>query len=289
MDMSQTREDILDSLKTDEDIAALVDQFLTLTSLREELVEQCVALEKACHVTEATQEALIKENDSLVADNAVMSKDIVALKRDNEFLVSELGKLIEQIKIANARAFGAKSEKIHPHQISLFNDMEAASEKTVPEPSTEEVLPRTRKKKTGIDYSKFETVVIEHTLPVDERICDTCGSTTEEMGVEIKRVIKLIPARLVVEEHRRHVYVCKPCSRANAADAETPVTIIKASMPNQPLEKSCASPSLLAYILHAKYSLALPVYRISDDLKNSQGLTLSRQTLGGWVIRCSER
>lgn len=226
MGMHQTREDILDTLK----------------NLREELAEKCVALEKVCHETEAIQEVLIKENDSLVADNAVMSQDIVALKRDNELLASELNKLIEQIKIANARAFGAKSEKIHPHQISLFNDMEAAADKATPEPSVEDALPRTRKKKTSIDYSKFETVVIEHTLSEEDRTCDTCGSVTEEMGVEVKRVIKLIPAHLIVEEHRRHIYVCRPCSGANAVDGETPVTIIKASMPTSPLKSPAQVP-----------------------------------------------
>lgn len=282
MFMRKQTDNIYETLDKDEQIAYLLELSRSLEQQNESLAKENDTLAEQTSV-------LVKENDSLVKDNATLAKDLVSLKRDNEHITAEYNKLVELIKIANARVFGAKSEKIHPHQISLFNDAEAVADKLVAEPTTEEVLPRRRKKKTSIDYSKFETVVIEHVLPEDELECDRCGATLEEMGVEIKRAIKLVPAKLIVEEHHRHVYVCKPCSVANAADGQTPVTIRRAPMPNQPLEKSCASPPLLAYILHQKYALALPIYRISDDLHNSQGLTLSRQTLGSWVIRSYER
>ena len=38
-------------------------------------------------------------------------------------LRSEHDKLVELIKMANAREFGARSERVLPHQLSLFNDM----------------------------------------------------------------------------------------------------------------------------------------------------------------------
>lgn len=235
-------------------------------------------------------DVLARDNDALAKDYALLEKDNIAIKKESEYYKGEYRKLIEQIKIANARYWGAKSEKIKPYQISLFNDMEAAAGDTASEPDINEALPKKkRKKKTTIDYSKFETTVIDYELPEDERECGNCGTTMEEMGIEIKHTLRLIPARLVHEEHRRHVYVCKPCSDANAKDGETPVEIVKAPVPNMPLEKSCATPSLLAHILHQKYSLAQPVYRIAEDMRRSYGLTLSRQTLGSWVIRTHER
>lgn len=266
---------ILSTLSKDAQIAYLLDVNSSLEQQNDELI--------------AGQAVLVRENDELASHNAELSKDIVSLKRDNDHLMAEFNKLIEQIKIMNARAYGAKSERILPHQISLFNDMEAVSNTVIIEPDAEEVLPKVRKKKTSIDYSKFDTVVIEHTIPESERTCGVCETVMEEMGVEIKRIIKLIPAKLIVEEHHRHVYVCTPCSKKNAEDGVTPVPIMKAPMPNFPLEKSCASPSLLAHIIYQKYALALPVYRISDDMANSVGLTLTRQTLGNWVIRSYER
>lgn len=282
MYMDKADENILSTLDKDAQIAYLLDINSSLEQQNEALTNDFAALGKS-------QAVLARENDELIGHNAELSKDVVSLKRENDHLAAEFDKLIEQIKIMNARAYGAKSERILPHQISLFNDMEAVSDTIIAEPSAEEILPKVRKKKASIDYSKFDTVVIEHTIPESERICDVCDTAMEEMGVEVKRVIKLIPARLVVEQHHRHVYVCVPCSKANAEDGTTPVPIMKASMPNFPLEKSCASPSLLAHIIYQKYGLALPVYRISDDMANSVGLTLTRQTLGNWVIRSYER
>lgn len=234
-------------------------------------------------------EPLIRENDALSKDNQGLVEDLIKTKEESDHWHTEWAKLVEQIKIMNARYFGAKSEKIAPYQISLFNDVEAATDETVKEPDLKEVLPKKRKKKTSVDYTKFETVVIEHEIAPEKRFCPSCETKMEEMGTEIKRIIKVIPARLVVEEHRRHVYVCRPCSKANAENGSTPTQIVKAPLLHFPLEKSCASPELLAHIIHNKYSLAQPLYRIREDLKLSTGLTLSRQTLANWVIAVHER
>jgi transposase len=212
-------------------------------------------------------------------------------KHDKKYklLEDKFNSLVEQIKIMNARFFGAKSEKISPYQISLFNDMESSVPVQEKEPQIHDVLPRKRKKKSSVDYSKFETVVIEHVLEEKDRICFACGEKLTEMGVETKHVIRLVPAHLVVEEHRRHVYGCKSCSKANAQDAATPVNIIKSPLPKFLFSKSFASPSLLAHIIYQKYCLALPLYRIANDLKSQTGLTLTRQTMAGWVIGAHER
>ena len=266
--MQEQRSDILNPLSKDEQIAYLKD------------LNTALALKNTI---------LIKENDALIKDNTELSKDLVSTKRDYDLIKEKYDGLIEQIKILNARYFGAKADRIQPYQLSLFNDMEATSDPLVPEPDYKEALPKKRKKKSSIDYSKFETSVIEYELSESDRHCDECDSVMNEMGIEVKHTLKLIPARLVCEEHRRHVYVCRQCSARNAKDGETEVKIVKASMPKLPLEKSCATPSLLAHILYQKYSLAQPLYRIADDMRRSVGLTLSRQTLANWVIRSHTR
>ena len=103
--------------------------------------------------------------------------------------------LLERIKLMNQRHFGSKSEKIDPDQLSLFNDMEFACEPEVVESEIKEVLaevkPRRRGGKCVIDYSKFETLVIEHELPANTRTCPECGCELHDMKVEVTRRVRL--------------------------------------------------------------------------------------------------
>ena len=73
-----------------------------------------------------------------------------------------------------------------------------------------------------------------------------------------------------VIRHIRKTYGCRGCEAA-------PVT---ADKPAQLIEKSLASPSLLATLLTAKYVDGLPLHRFENVLSR-HGLELSRQTLAG--------
>ncbi|MEG1601942.1 IS66 family transposase zinc-finger binding domain-containing protein, partial [Citrobacter sp.] len=212
-------------------------------------------------------EILSRDNDALVRENTKLADDVRELADDMrqaassyeykiKSLQAEHDRLIELIKHANARAFGAKSEKIHPYQISLFNDIEAAATLSVAEPVLEDVLAPKRKKKRLVDWSRYETEIVDHKLPAQDLTCTECGGTIADMGYDITRTIKLLPARLVVEEHHVHKYVCASCSKNNAIDGVSPVRIIQAAAPVKPIPKSAASPSLLAYILKQKYELS---------------------------------
>lgn len=113
----------------------------------------------------------------------------------------------------------------------------------------------------------------------------------EEMGYRVKRVFKVRPAQVYVEEHREYKYVCPACSDANQADGgETSAQIVGAGMPEAtPVEGSCASASLVAYFMERKYCMGLPIYRIAQDLRATAGLTMTRQAMASWVIRSYER
>lgn len=78
-------------------------------------------------------------------------------------------------------------------------------------------------------------------------------------------------------QHRRKKYVCKNC--------EGQIKI--ASLPQQPIPKSNASPGLLAYIATAKYQDALPLYRI-ENILSRLNIHLPRNTQANWMIKSSE-
>jgi len=80
-----------------------------------------------------------------------------------------------------------------------------------------------------------------------------------------------------VIKHIRKVYGCRGCETA-------PVTADKSA---QLIEKSMASPSVLAMLLTTKYVDGLPLHRFEKVLAR-HGVDIPRQTLARWVIQCCE-
>lgn len=260
--------------------------------------QRVVELEAALADAAAKADVLARDNERLAAENGRLQSDNSSLELKVASLETalargraEFDKVVSMLMLANARAYGAKSEKVRPDQLSLFNDMEAAFGPEAPEPAPEEAAApaeprkRPRKRRECVDWSKYDTVVVEHGFD-EPPTCPECGTEMSGMGYQVKRVFKIRPAHVYVEEHRQAKAVCRECSHANEADGgETPAQIVKAGMPAvTPVEGSCASASLVAYIMDRKYCMGMPLYRISADLRASEGLTVTRQAMAGWVI-----
>lgn len=197
----------------------------------------------------AQLEATSRDNEALAADNRELADEAsrlatrladkdaelveLAARKDRAYaqLKGEHDRLVELIKQANARAFGAKSERVLPHQISLFNDVEAAA---APQAAAPEAAPtrKRRRPKRKVDWSRFKTTVVTHELPEGERDCPACGHHMEPMGHELRREFVYVPARIEVREHRVAKYVCRACSEANeASGGERPASIVQAKGP----------------------------------------------------------
>ena len=116
-----------------------------------------------------------------------------------------------------------------------------------------------------------------HELPEHELTCE-CGCRKHVSGEEISEQLEIVPMQIRVIRHVRKVYACKSCESA-------PVT---ADKPAQLLEKSLASPSVLAMLLTTKYVDGLPLHRFEKVL-GRHGIDLPRQTLARWVIQCGEQ
>src|SRR5690606_32317380 len=93
-------------------------------------------------------------------------------------------------------------------------------------------------------------VEIVHELPEHERTC-ACGACKQVIGEETSEQLEIIPMQVRVIRHIRKTYACKACEAA-------PVT---ADKPAQLIEKSLASPSVLAMLLTTKYADGIPLYR----------------------------
>jgi len=191
----------------------------------------------------------------------------------------------EQFRLSKHRQFGSSSEKSgYSDQLGLFDEAENAADLQKPEPELEEIA-YTRRKRIGKrkdDLSVLPVETVEYKLPEEERACSECGQILHEMGHDTRRELVVIPAQVKVVEHRRAVYSCRNCERHGEH-----VPFVKAAMPEPLINGSLASPSAVAHIMTQKYVMHAPLYRQEQNWKR-QGVSLSRQTMANWIIRCSD-
>lgn len=262
------------------------------------ILERLSAAEAAYASMSADYERVVADNRSMAEDAKSTAAALAAVTRrldDTTARLEEANATIERlmgmIRLANARAYGASSEKNPPeYQGTLFDELELEADESAPEPEAARTPGRAHRRggRRAVDLSGLETTVVEHTLEGEALRCPRCGEPMGDMRVEVTSQVRLVPAHFEVVEHRRHVYVCKACSRANAEDGGTPASIVRAPVPNQPIPGSFAHPSLIAYVLHGKFVNAMPLYRIERDMA-AAGLAISRQDMSNWVLNVHRR
>lgn len=191
--------------------------------------------------------------------------------------------LNEKIAIMNARHFGRSTEKLEtlPGQMNIFNETEVAAAEAIAEPAIEQVVVR-RKKKKGQrkeDLSRLPKRVENHELTKEQLKAIFGENGWKRLPDEVYSRVEYQPAVKEVVEHHVAVYAAKK------ADVDT---IVRADRPVDLLRNSIATPSLVAAIMNAKYTNAIPLYRIAQDFEQSD-MILGRATMANWVIRCSER
>ena len=208
---------------------------------------------------------------------------LTELKLQNQWLLEQLG-------LAKKRQFGASSERLQEglmdQLVLMANEAEAYAYGT--KNATEEqvkVKAHARKRQSGnvldIVPEGTPTEVVEHRLSEEERICDACGSVMEEIGKEVRRSLKMEPARFWIQEDVYYTYVCKQC------EAETGEGNLRKT-PKKPTfcPGSFASPEAVAHIMTQKFVMYSPLYRLEQEFQR-QGLKLSRQTMANWILHCT--
>jgi len=204
----------------------------------------------------------------------------IKLEQQNAELAAKLKWYEEQFRLAQRKRFGASSEKSHPDQMELFNEAEAAADPAKEEPELETVTYKRKKQRGGreLKLEGLRVETIEYRLPAEDQVCSCCGDALHEMSKEIRRELKVIPAEVVVVEHVRYVYGCRPCEREAI---QTP--IVTAPMPKPVQSGSLASPSMVAYVMSQKYVEGMPLYRQEQQFIRF-GIELSRQTMANWIL-----
>lgn len=214
--------------------------------------------------------ALQQEIDQLRTQLA--QRDAQVAERDVQINV-----LQEQLKLLLKRRFGHTSEKLSPDQLGLFNEAEeVVAESVFEEAPTTEVKGHIRRRKPRISIpDNFPREEIIYDLPESEKVCPHDGSPLKVIGSDDHEQLDIIPAQIKVLRHKRLTYACPCCSSH----------VVTASKPKQPIEKSIASPGLLAFVATNKYADALPLYRQSE-MFNRIGIDMNRTNLANWMVKC---
>ena len=212
---------------------------------------------------------------------------MAALEKENQALREQIAKervksslLQEKINLLLSQKYAASSEKVSVDQLGLFNEAEELNSEVEPEAATETTTVKSHERQSRPRVStpaELPREEIVHDLPDSEKVCPKDGTELEVIGSDDHEQLDIIPAQIKVLVHRRLKYAC-PCCEQH---------IVTATKPKQPIEKSIASPGLLAYIAVQKYADALPLYRQSEMFKRI-GIVLDRTNLANWMVKCGE-
>mgnify|MGYP002857279696 CR=1 FL=1 len=213
--------------------------------------------------------------------NKLSKEEIVALLMQVE---KQNALFMEQIATMQSQRFGRKTERLEClGQESLegfFNEAEAEAEKDTDEPETEEVTyTRTKRKPGKLDemLKGLPSRTENHEL-TDKELIDIFGENGwKRLPDDIYRKLEYHPATKEVVEHHVAVYAARNEDK-----------IVRAPHPAELLVHSVATPSIVAAIMNAKYTNAMPLYRISQEMERYD-VKIPVPTMANWVIRCAER
>ena len=215
---------------------------------------------------------------SLLVDQVACNTQLLT---ENQRIKAQVLLLQEQLNIALAQRYAARSEKCSPDQIRLFNEAEADVPEDVAadtDAASVTIAAHTRQQKRGRKPlpDHLPRIDVIHILSEAERHCPHDGAWLTEISEVISEQLDIVPAQIRVLRHIRKTYACG-CGRC----------IKTASLPAQPIPKSLASPGLLAHITVAKYQDALPLYR-QEQILTRIGVDIPRATLANWMIQAGQ-
>ena len=200
----------------------------------------------------------------------------------------ELNDLKEKLGLLKSDRFGASTEKLDTlvEQTTLYlNEAEAIYDESADDPEDEEqedieTVTYTRRKSKGkrkVDLSRFETRIINHEMTEEQLAAEFGDEGYKRLPDRIYSKLHVVPTHFYVEEHHVAVYASKKTDK-----------IVRAEAPVQMLEKSIATPSLVAGIWNAKYTNGMPMNRIEQEFERRE-VPIGRQTMCNWTITLGKR
>lgn len=239
------------------------------------------------------RDRVIQERDRAIQDRerAIQDRDRAISGRDTRIKLLE-----EQLRLATIRKFAASSEKLS-FQVNLFDETELEAslreldeqlDDGTDEPVQQdaEAQQRRRRRKRG-----FSAALRRERIELLLAEADKDGAL-RTFFTKIKEELSYIPPQLKVLEYWQEKAVFAAADGDAGGEGhedaeEREERIVAAPRPVHPLGKCFAHPSLLAYLITAKYADGLPLYRLEGILKR-EGHGVSRSVMANWIIRLED-
>lgn len=231
-------------------------------------------------------------NDLVNASNKkviqLLEEQLAYTKQQNKDLSKQIDALTEQVRHLTKLLYGSKTEKSKYNtpdgQTSLFDDDPSFNEPEQTEEQSQQTISYTvvrkvkRKKRNDSLRDGVEVEAIHH--HPENTMCGCCQEQMTEIGSTIVREeAEFIPARMKKVQHIEHAYECKKCK----GDTFQKAQIKRGKAPQAPIQRSIASPSVLAKVIYDKFSQYLPLYRQVKEWER-YGLNTNDKNLSNWVI-----
>jgi transposase len=222
---------------------------------------------------------LMPRTQPLPTDVESLQKLLIAARDKVDNLSSQLRSrdvLIEQLKLQLARLkrlkFGRSSEQLDAQIAQLELSLEELESNAAADPQPEALVEgssaRPARKPLPAQLPRVPHV---HEPGTGKSSCPQCGGSLRALADDVSEVLEYVPEHWKVHKHIRPKYSCGSCQ-----------TIVQASAPSRPIERSYAGPGLLAHVLVSKYCDHIPLYRQSQ-IYAREGVELDRATLAEWV------
>lgn len=222
------------------------------------------------------------------------SEQIQRLKRELEWAHMTIRVLEERLRLQRIEKYGPKSEKLSDAQLELLEGEPGVSTAEVEAESQREPVPaaasapvaetagkpgKTRRhpgrQQLPAHLPRVEQVV---GCTPDQCVCRECGKEKAVIGYEQSEQLDVEPARYFVVVTKREKRACPDCAQG----------VSTAAVSERIVEKGLVSDRVVIDTLVAKYSDHVPLYRQSIMLERETGISISRSTMDGWVMRIGD-
>jgi transposase len=205
------------------------------------------------------------------------------LRRELQWARLKIQALQDELRRERIAKYGPPSETLSDLQLELLEDEPGVAGEEVEAESRREPVAaeerRERKPHPGRQRLPECLPRVEDVIPCTERNCTRCGTETAVIGFDESEVLDVEPARYFVRMVRREKRACRTCNGGPVVMPQPTPRII---------EKGLASDRVVVETIVAKYCDHLPLFRQASILEREAGLSISRATLDGWVMRVGE-